>query len=374
MSKMKKKFVSSMPFPKFPLWEKLSSKQAIFDFDFEITARCNFNCRHCYINLPPGDREVKKQELTLGEIDKIVDQAVALGAVWCLITGGEPLLRPDFFDIYLNLKRKGLFLSVFTNAALITREHVRFFKQYPPRDIEVTVYGATRETFEQVTRKPGSFDAFMQGLDLLLEGGIKVRLKTMALRSNLHEHGEIKRFCRERTKEDFRFDPNLNLRHDGDPRRNKEIKAERLTPFEIAELEKSDTDRLRFLQEHCQDFIVPDFADITCSHLFHCGAGKKNFILGYNGNFRLCSSLCHPDCVYDLKKGSLVDAWKNFVPRVREMKSSRQEFLEKCHQCPIINLCMWCAANAHLETGELDVFVDYFCRVAHARAGAVKKT
>ena len=66
----------------------------------------------------------REKELTLAEIDRIAGQAVDLGALWCLLTGGEPLLRPDFADIYLLLKKKGLLVSVFTNACLVTEAHV----------------------------------------------------------------------------------------------------------------------------------------------------------------------------------------------------------------------------------------------------------
>ena len=68
----------------------MKSERKVFSFDLEVTARCNNDCPHCYINLPAGDREAMGQELTLAEIDRIADEAVALGAVWVLITGGEP--------------------------------------------------------------------------------------------------------------------------------------------------------------------------------------------------------------------------------------------------------------------------------------------
>ncbi|MEA1896217.1 MAG: SPASM domain-containing protein, partial [Bacteroidota bacterium] len=115
----------------------------------------------------------------------------------------------------------------------------------------------------------------------------------------------------------------------------------------------------------------PQFSHISCNHLFHCGTGNGSFSVSYNGLFRLCSSLWHPDCVYNLKKGNLADAWYNFVPKVRDMRSNRKEFLESCRVCPIINLCIWCPAHAHLESGEIDAPVDYFCEVAHARAKAL---
>jgi radical SAM protein with 4Fe4S-binding SPASM domain len=349
----------------------MKGKRSLISFGLEITARCNNNCRHCYINLPAGDKTAKDKELSFDKIMDIADQAVSLGAFWCLITGGEPLLREDFSDIYLGLKRKGLLVSVFTNAALIAEEHVELFKRYPPRDIEVTVYGVSKDTYEQVTRRPASFDAFMRGLNLLLENGIKVRLKAMAFRSNIHELSEIARFCRERTKDYFRFDPFLHLRFDGDLARNEEIKSERLSPEEIVALERSDPERFHSLEKGCDSLIRPEFCNTCCSHLFHCGSGNGSFNVSYDGIFRLCSSLFHPDCVYDLRAGNLADAWHDLVPRVRDMRSERKEFLQTCRTCPIINLCMWCPAHAHLETGELDAPVAYFCKVAHARAEAL---
>ena len=350
----------------------MRGKRALISFDLEITARCNNNCRHCYINLPAVDKEAQKKELSLEEIKEIVNEAVSLGAVWCLITGGEPLLREDFTDIYLSLKKKGLLISVFTNATLLTKGHIKLFKKYPPRDIEVSVYGVSKESYERVTRKPGSFAAFHQGLDLLLENGLNVRLKTMALRSNLHEQPEIARFCRERAKGPFRFDPFLHLRYDGDPTRNAEIKAERLSPEEIVSLEQSDPERFQALEEGCYKLILPQSAYHPSNHLFQCGAGNASFSLSYDGLFRLCPSLWHPDCLYDVKRGTLTDAWQTFVPQVREMRSERSEFLKTCGGCPLVSLCMWCPAHASLETGELDAPVTYFCQIAHARAATLK--
>lgn len=367
-----KPVVTSIEIQDFALWDKMKNKRDLFSFDLEVTARCNNDCRHCYINLPAADKEAQRLELTLEEIDRIADEAADMGAFWCLITGGEPLLRKDFSDIYMCLKKKGILVSVFTNATLINHEHIELFKKYPPRDIEVSVYGVTQQTYETITKKPGSFAAFERGLELLLQSGIKVRFKAMALRSNVHELSQISDYCRKVTKDYFRFDPLLHLRFDGDPKRNEEIKAERLSPEEIVAIERADPERFESMEKGCDKLIVPEFSHYGCNHLFHCGAGNGSFCVSYDGKFRLCSSLWHPDCIYDLRKGSLEEAWSTFIPQVRDMRSDRQEFLEKCRRCQIINLCMWCPAHSHLETGEMDSVVDYFCQVAHARAKALK--
>jgi radical SAM protein with 4Fe4S-binding SPASM domain len=355
-----------------PLWGKLQEKRLPLSFEVEITARCNSNCCHCYINLPPDDRAARKRELSVVETAGLAAQAVQLGAVWCLITGGEPLLRPDFSELYLALKRAGLLVSVFTNATLLTEAHAALFREFPPRDIEVTVYGVTRDTYERVTRKPGSFDQFRRGLALLVQSGVRVRLKAMAIQSNFAEHAAIADFCRAHTQDYFRFDPQLHLRFDGDSDRNDEIRAERLTPEQIIALEQADEQRMRVLRNDCDTLIRHEACHPGCDHLFHCGAGRSSFTIGYDGRFRLCSSLWAPDTVYDLRQGSLSAAWHDFVPRVREMRSCKPELMKTCRPCPLVNLCLWCPAQAHLETGELDGFTPYFCSVAHARAHALR--
>lgn len=371
---MKKKFTATTTLPEFPLWNRLGEKRIPFSFDFEITARCNHNCRHCYINIPAAEQQAKKSELSITQISDIAEQAIKLGSLWCLLSGGEPLLRKDFADIYIMLKKKGLLVSVFTNACLIGEEHIALFKKFPPRDIEVTVYGVTQKTYEKVTRRPGSYAAFRRGLDLLLKSNIKVRLKAMALRSNVGELDAIATFCRQYTKDYFRFDPLLHLRFDGDAERNREIITERLAPEEIVRIEQADEERSQSLKKNCEQLIFPEGEHRNCQHLFHCGAGNSSFTVSYDGYFRLCSSLWHPDCVYDLKKGTLAEAWQRFVPRVRAMTSAAPEFLEKCRSCPIVNLCLWCPAHAHLENGRLDAWCEYFCQVAHARAKAIVKS
>ncbi len=141
------------------------------------------------------------------------------------------------------LRKKGLLVSIFTNACLVTPDYIELFERYPPRDIEITVYGVTEKTYDAVTRKPGSFNAFQRGLNLLLDRGIPVQLKTMAIKTNVEELPEIASFCRQHSKNFFRFDPQLHLRFDKDEKRNLEIIGERLSPEKIAEIEHYDRER-----------------------------------------------------------------------------------------------------------------------------------
>lgn len=296
-----------------------------------------------------------------------------MGAIWCLLSGGEPLLRKDFVDIFLMLKKKGLLVSLFTNATLMNEKHIELFKKYPPRDIEITVYGVTPETYEKVSRRPGSFQAFIRGLELLEKNNIKFRLKAMALQSNVHEMPQIAEFCREHTKDYFRYDANLHLRYDQDQVKNQDIKNERLSAEQIVQLEQQDEERTAALEEHCDKYINPDFEHLRSTLVFRCGVGGGGSInIGYDGLMRLCSSLYHPDYMFDLRQGTIREGIEQLVPKVKSLTSNRPQFQNSCARCSLVNLCQWCPADAYLETGELDVPVAHFCNVAHQRAASVQ--
>ncbi len=138
--------------------------------DVELTERCNNACMHCYINLPARDRTAARRELTAGEWGEILRQAAELGALSVRFTGGEPLLRPDFAEIYLSARRLGLKVMLFTNGRLITPELADLFARVPPlMKVELSVYGMRPESYDAVARAPGAFAEFRRGVDLLLE-------------------------------------------------------------------------------------------------------------------------------------------------------------------------------------------------------------
>jgi radical SAM protein with 4Fe4S-binding SPASM domain len=359
-------FAVNKPLPEFDLWNELEDKGIPVSFELELTARCNNDCRHCYINLPAADRAARAGELTFDEIVAVADQAVELGALWCVLTGGEPLLRPDFSEIYVALKRRGLLITVFTNACLVRPEHVELFRTYPPRDVEVTIYGASREVYERVTRTPGSFDAFLRGVSLLEQGGVNARYKATVLRSNVHELPAMAEFGRTHTRDVFRFDPLLHLRYDRDSARNAEICAERLAPAEIAALELSDEERTVAVRRECRrvaDLGTPAESDLV----FRCGVGQ-GFTVGHDGSLRLCSALWHPDYVADVRREPVAAAWRRLLLAASAARTADPAYLDRCAACGLVDLCLWCPAHAYLEIGSLTSPIDDFCDAAHARA------
>ncbi|MCL4501914.1 MAG: radical SAM protein, partial [Deltaproteobacteria bacterium] len=160
--------------------------------DLELTERCNNDCIHCCINLPENDAAARQRELTTAQIKDILTEAAALGALSVRFTGGEPLLREDFAELYLFARRQGLKVLLFTNGRLISPELVKLFKRIPPLEkIEVSVYGMRRESYEAVSRVRGSFAEFWRGVNLLLEAGIPFVVKGALLPPNRREMEEF---------------------------------------------------------------------------------------------------------------------------------------------------------------------------------------
>lgn len=124
--------------------------------DIELSERCNNNCLHCCINQPEQNRRCQEMELQTAVWKDLLVQAAALGVLRIRFTGGEPLLREDFAELYTFTRRLGIRILLFTNARLITPHLADLFVRIPPgEDIEVTAYGLSADTYEMVSRKPG---------------------------------------------------------------------------------------------------------------------------------------------------------------------------------------------------------------------------
>ena len=131
---------------------QLHRTRAPLHASIEVTRRCPLTCAHCYNNLPMGDRDAQRAELTLDEHRRILDQIAEAGCFWLLLTGGEIFARPYFLDIYRHAKRRGFILTLFTNGILINERIADVLAEWRPFSIEITLYGRTRETYEQIGR------------------------------------------------------------------------------------------------------------------------------------------------------------------------------------------------------------------------------
>ena len=321
----------------------------------EITRRCPLNCQHCYNNLPMGDREARSRELSYEEHCRLIDEIAEAGCLWLLFTGGEIFARKDFLEIYTYAKRKGLIITLFTNGTLITPQIADYLVEWRPFNIEITLYGATRETYERLTGIRGSYDRCLRGIRLLQERGLPLKLKTVAVTINKHEILEMQRFAASLGVE-FKYDAMMSPRIDC----SQSPLAVRLRPEEIVELDLADPNRVaewRRIASHLNGPSPPR------DEVYECGGGVNSFAIDPEGKMSICV-LSHVD-TYDLRAGGFNDGWDSFLQQVRRKKRTR---LTKCTACQMKSTCGMCPANGELENGDPEAPVDFLCQVSHLRA------
>lgn len=322
----------------------------------ELTHRCNNDCIHCYCSLPAGDSGAIRGELTLREIEKLFDDLQELGCLWLLITGGEPLLRPDFKEIYLSAKRHGFIVSLFTNGTLVTDEIADLLQKYPPFDVEITMYGATAETYEKVTRVPGSYRPYWEGVQRLLKRKVKLKLKTVALTINQHEMRQLNDIARGLGCE-FRFDPVLNKRIDARTRTRPE--EYRITPEDVVRLDLEFPERMKEHEEFCEKLVgEPD----ASRKVITCSAGRSTLHILPDGTVLPCQMLITMG--WSIRERPLREIWEREFQKILDLE---RKFDLDCDRCGLQNLCGQCAGWSYVEYGRTDAQVQYLCDIARKR-------
>lgn len=347
--------------------------------DIELTERCPNACIHCCINRPANDQEAQAREMSTAQVKSILDQAAALGCLQVRLTGGEPLLRPDFADIYLYARRLGMKVLIFTSARLITPHLADLLARIPPLvTIEITVYGMTAHSYEAVTGAPGSFAQFRRGVALLLERQVPFVVKSALLPQNRDELETFEAWAGTIAwmTHPPRFAMNFDLRDRRDSAtRNREIAALRLTPAQtLAMLTRDETDYRRRMAEFAARFMGP-----RGDRLFGCGAGSGGgMCIDAYGRAQPCMGLRAPELTVPLipeaaraggegTVGDLTAALDQFKT-LRARRATNPDYLRRCGSCFLKGLCEQCPAKSWTETATLDTPVEYLCAVAHAQA------
>lgn len=317
----------------------------------EPTYRCNLDCIHCYCKGGEG----KGNELTTQQWKDIFDQIHEEGCLWLTFTGGEPLLRDDFQELYAYALKKGFLVTVFTSGTILPSEVFEFFKSNPPFLIEISLYGATKEVYESVTQVPGSFQKLRKNIDRLLQIKTSLVLKTVGLKQNKNEILKVKALAEKILgKKKFKFGSFIFPRLNGDPAPCKY----RLSPEEILEIESNDADMIDQRQKELHmsnDLLRPQ------EFLYQCDAWRENFFINPYGRLQFCHLSQKYSC--DLTQIGFNQAFYNEFPKLLNEKFTSDS---KCKSCELRKYCYFCPARAFLETGNQEGPVEYYCQLARA--------
>jgi radical SAM protein with 4Fe4S-binding SPASM domain len=328
------------------------------DVSIEVTRRCPLKCLHCYNNLPMNDKTAAASEMTFAEHMALLDELVAAGTLWILYSGGEIFARKDFLDIYTEAKKRGFLITLFTNGTMITERVADHLAKYRPFAIEITLYGATRETYEALTQIPGSYDHCMRGIQLLLDRNLPLKLKTVPTTINHHEVYEMKHLA-ESLGVEFKFDPLVNPRIDC----SQSPLAVRLSPEQVVALEFRDSARKQEYRRLADHDLSAPFALQTENQRYSCGGGINGCAVDPTGTMSICV-ISHQQG-HNISNGGFREGWNGPLHEIRTQPRTRASI---CDNCRMHSLCSMCPANGELENGNPESPVDFLCQVAHLRA------
>ena len=317
---------------------------------FELTSNCNFNCPMCYVH----DSRKRSGELSSKDWISLAEQVKEAGTLFLLLTGGEPLLRTDFEEIYVTLSKMGFMISINTNGSLV-ENYMPVFRRYPPSRINISLYAADKETYKSFC-KADKFEKVVGAIEMLKKEQISVRLNSVFTAENYAKSGDIIRFANEH---DLILKPTAynypQLRINGKAGEN----SARLNPIKAAEctvrsdLLRFDTETFVRRSKKLLEKADENTGSEAFSHI-RCRAGRCAFWITWDGRMRPCGMMTQPE-TYPLQTG-FKTAWEELKETVKSITLPVE-----CANCERRVSCPVCAAMCLAETGSFDKKPEYVC-------------
>lgn len=358
---LNRKLISS-PLTEY-LYSKASASGVPLSGTFELTPLCNMNCKMCYVRLNKETQEKIGPLALADEWITLAQKAKEEGMLYLLLTGGEPFSHPQFQKIMTELHRMGLIISINSNATMIDENVIEWLKEVPPVRVNVTLYGASDETYERLCRHPKGFTQADKGIRLLRQAGIAVRINCSITPHNVQDLPQIVEYAR---KNNLQIQPAAYMF----PPMRKDMSLvgtnDRLMPEEAAYytayaeyliygkerfLEKSEnTPTLTELDDDCRE--VGDGV--------RCRAGKCSFWITWDGKMLPCG-MFPAGASLNVFKEDFIRAWEC-------VKEETEKILlpAKCAGCSKKDICKACAAMVYTESGCFDQVPQYRCSMVKA--------
>lgn len=344
--------------------ENFGDIYAPFSAGFELTAKCNLNCIHCYASCDRGH-----QDFSTDEFKNIFDQLIQRGMLETYFTGGEIFTRPDFEELYTYAKKQGVILVLLSNITLLNQRHIDLFKEYPLELMSTTMYGYSEETYERITGVKGSFKKFMDALELLRKNNIRYELKFVTMKQNMEDLYRVREFGKQLGVE-MVVSIGIHPKSDGslDPMDC------RLTPEEAFQFDTKDPDRAAFWKDVARQLVsgeiplIPDRASQRFAEglLYPCSVANQHVFITSDLHMQGCVRASYRK--FDLRKGSFDEGW-GYLHRELVQKKCSPTF--KCKSCQNIRFCEQCTANFAQVNGSEEAIDEFYCQVAALRRNFV---
>lgn len=351
----------------------INSLRSPIDATFELTVRCNLKCRMCMFR----QSGTEAKELTADEWIKIARAAAEMGTGSLLITGGEPMLRKDFPEIYRGIYKQGFIISLYTNATLVDDKIMELFRECPPHKIGISIYGASPETYKKVCGNGDFFEKAIEGAKKLVTLPSVVDFRTTIIEDNYEDAYKIDDLVKKEFGDKYSVTMTrmvLKSVRGGCA----DVESCRLSPEKNVLLpQKRAIEKLRKMIGDSFDINNVRFRyekkNTDCENsgrekasLLGCSGGMRSYCVTYDGLLQACQAL--GQFTTDVKNDGLKKAWESFPSAVKLPTMN-----EKCKNCGITDFCQCCPASRYAETGCVSGLPEYACRDAQISCAFIER-
>lgn len=315
----------------------------------ELTPFCNFSCLMCYVRLTPEQAKKQGEMLTKEQILKIANEAKGMGTLYLTLTGGEPLSRPDFWDIYKELNKMGFLISILSNGSTMDGPAIEKFKEYGmPYSVKLTLYGASNETYNKICGCPDGFTRIEKAIRLLKENKVPLTISGTMIRENAEDVAEMYRITRQWG---VPFSHTVSV--------VKSVRGNTNNVENSRFLFGEFVDKLSL--EQLEKHKLPE-----CKSPFSwCASYKCSAWLTWNGHLQLCAFMNGP---YSLISEGFENAWKELNEKLESLKTP-----DECTNCEYVKFCQRCPGLLCAESGSAEKVSDSVCDTAKKLYFAYKK-
>jgi AdoMet-dependent heme synthase len=316
----------------------------------DLTYRCNERCIHCYLDHDDHG------EMTTAEIKDLLDQMAAAGVFYLTISGGEILMRRDFFEILEHARERTFCVKLKTNGVLIREKEAARLRELGVETIQISIYSHRPEVHDAITKMPGSLRQSLDAVRFLRAEGLTVTLANVLMVQNAQDYQSVKALAAELDAK-YTIDPTITPMMDGD---------RSILSLNVDQNALRAVFRDEALIENVEEFCAPPTGvDEDALDMLPCSAGHTACYVSPYGDVYPCVQFPLP--TGNVRRTRFVDIWRD-SPQFKEVRSITLRDMPSCSKCAHGATCTRCPGLAYLE-GNMRGPSSQDCEKSYARTG-----
>ena len=316
----------------------------------DLTYRCNERCIHCYLDHDDHG------EMTTAEIKGLLDQLADAGVFFLTFSGGEILMRRDFFEILEHARARTFCVKLKTNGVLIREKEAKRLRALGVESVQISIYSHRPEVHDAITKMPGSLRQSIEAVRLLRKQGVRVNLANVLMVQNAQDYPGVRALAAELDAK-FTMDPTVTPMMDGD-RSTLKLNVDQAALREVF--------RDQGLVEKVEEFCAPPRSvDEEALDMLPCSAGHTACYVSPYGDVYPCVQFPLPSG--NVRHMKFIDIWRD-SPQLKEVRAITLRDMPSCSQCAHGATCTRCPGLAFME-GNMRGPSYQDCEKSYARTG-----